>query len=70
TMPSRVSGGKDVSIAFRVGAPDRNRSLVVKANGRPIVKQKRIRLHPAVMEHITVKASDLKDCDHLEVSVE
>jgi len=70
TMPARVSGGKDVSIAFRVGAPDRNRYLVVTADGREIVRQKRIRLHPAVMEHLTVKAADLKGCSALEVSVQ
>lgn len=70
TMPARVSGEKDVSLAFRVGSPDHNRSLVVTADGREIVRQKKIRLHPAVMEHITVKAADLKNCSTLEVSVQ
>ena len=70
TMPSRISGEKDVSIAFRIGAPDRNRSLVVTADGREIVRQKKIRLHPAVMEHITVRTEDLKNCSTLEVSVQ
>ena len=70
TMPSRVSGEKDVSIAFRVSAPDRDRSLVVTADGREIVRQKKIRLHPAVMEHLTVRATDLKNCSMLEVCVQ
>lgn len=69
-MPSRVSGERDVSLAFRVGSPDRNKSLVVTADGREILRTRRIRLHPAVMEHISVKADAIRDAACLEVSVQ
>ncbi len=70
TVPSRVSGGKDISIAFRPAAPGRDRYLVVSADNREIARQKRVRIHPAVMEHLTARASDLRDCSVLEVSVQ
>lgn len=70
TTPSRISGEKDVSIAFRLVSPGRDRCLVVSADGREILREKRVRLHPAVMEHLRVKAADLKGCCSLEVSVQ
>lgn len=70
TTPSRISGEKDVSIAFRLVSPDRDRCLVVSADGREILREKRVRLHPAVMEHLGVRAADLKGCCSLEVSVQ
>ena len=70
TTPSRLSGEKNVSIAFRLVSPGRDRCLVVSADGREILREKRVRLHPAVMEHLRVKAADLKGCCSLEVSVQ
>ncbi len=69
-LPASVSGGDDVSIAFRPSAPGRDKHLVVTADGREILRQKRVRLHPAVMEHLTVKASDMRNCSLLEVSAQ
>jgi NADPH-dependent 2,4-dienoyl-CoA reductase/sulfur reductase-like enzyme len=70
TVPSRASSEKDLTVAFRVAAPSRNRCLVVTAGGKEILRQKKIRLHPAVMEHLTVKAADLRGCSCVEVSVQ
>ncbi len=70
TLPQKVSGDRDVTISLRVGAPDRNRCLVVTADGREILREKHIRLHPAEMAHLNVKAADFKGCKVLEVSVQ
>ena len=68
-VPSRAAAGRDVTVAFRVREPSRGKSLVVTADGAEVLCRKKIRLHPAVMEHLTVKGSSLPQCKVLEVSV-
>ena len=70
TVPSHADTAKDVRISFRVASPSRGLSLVVKADGREILRRKRVRLHPAVMEHLTLKGDQLNGCSELEVSVQ
>ncbi|MGN0839066.1 MAG: NAD(P)/FAD-dependent oxidoreductase [Pyramidobacter sp.] len=70
TVPSKAAADKGLTLAFRVTAPSRNKCLVVTADGKEILRQKKIRLHPAVMEHLTVKAEALDGCKCLEVSVQ
>lgn len=69
TLPQHVSGDQDINIALRVSAPARNKSFVVTADGREILVHKQVRLHPAEMVHLPVKAADLKGCSCVEVSV-
>lgn len=76
TLPQRVSGARDCTISLRVGAPWRDRSIVVRTPGsaseerRVIKRTKMVRLHPAEMIRIDLKAGDFADVSGLEVCVE
>jgi hypothetical protein len=75
TLPQRVSGTRDCTISLRVGAPWRDRSIVF---GRPFASEERrvikrtkmVRLHPAEMIRIDLKAGDIAGVSGLEVCVE
>jgi len=70
TLPQRISGQRDCSLSLRVTAPDRNRFIAVKEGGRLIKKQKVVRMHPAEMIRINLRAADVNGCHHLEVTIE
>jgi hypothetical protein len=76
TLPQRVSGARDCTISLRVGAPWRDRSIVVRtpdsasAERRVIKRTKMVRLHPAEMIRIDLKAEDFAGVSGLEVCVE
>lgn len=69
-MPQKVSGTSDFTISLRVTNPGKNQYLSVRANGRKIARRKKIRLHPAEMERIKVKAEKLDGAKTLEVGLE
>ena len=76
TLPQRVSGARDCTISLRVGAPWRDRSIVVRTPGsaseerRVIKRTKMVRLHPAEMIRVDLKAADFAGASGLEVCVE
>lgn len=70
TLPQAVSGTRDVTISMRVAAPWRNRTVLIKDGDMEIKRKKMIRLHPAEMIRIDMKAHELSACTVLEVSVE
>lgn len=68
-VPQKISGKKDVIISMRVTMPFRGKSIVLK-NGESILKLiKYIRLNPAEMVRINLKASELSGVKELEVGV-
>ena len=69
-MPQKVSGKEDFTISLRVTNPGQNQYVAVRADGRKIARRKKIRLHPAEMERIKVKAEKLNGAKKLEVGLE
>ncbi len=70
TLPQVISGTRDVTISMRVAAPWRNKTVLIKEGDREIKRKKMIRLHPAEMIRIDIKADELASCSRLEVRVE
>ncbi len=70
TLPQTVSGERDFALSLRVAAPWRDRSVVVRSEGREILRKKEMRLHPAEMIRLDMKKEDLAGCSSLEVEVE
>ena len=72
TVPQRLDiygDNDDVKIYFRVGAVMENVTLVVKANGEVVSKQKKRKMAPGEMEYATVK-KEILDASPDSVSVE
>ncbi len=69
-LPQRVSGMQDFTLSLRVNEPSRNRAVLVRDRGRKVARKKVIRLHPAEMVRIPVKAKKIEDARTLEVTVE
>ena len=70
TLPQAISGRMDLTLSMRVSAPWRNRTIVIKDGEREIKRKKMVRLHPAEMIRVDLKANELASCSRLEVSVE
>lgn len=70
TLPQTISGTRDITVSLRVMSPWRNRTVLVKDGEREIKRKKMIRLHPAEMIRIDLKAQELASCSKMEVSVE
>jgi len=70
TLPQSVSGARDFTLSLRVAAPWRDRSVVVRSEGRELTKKRAMRLHPAEMMRIDVEKTLVAGCSSLEVSVE
>jgi len=68
-LPQTVSGQRDFTISLRVACPSRDRVVVVKDGEREVARKKIVRLHPAEMIHIKVKAEKISETGKLEVSV-
>ncbi len=68
-LPHQISGKNDVIISLRVKEPNRNRHILIHENNHNIAKEKIVRLHPAEMLRINVKASNLKSCREIKVSI-
>ncbi len=68
-LPQSVSGRRDVTLSLRVASPSRNRVVKVNDGERLVANKKMLRLHPAEMIHIKVKAEKISEAGRLEVSV-
>lgn len=69
-LPQKVSGDRDFVVSLRVTGPMRDRAVMVRDGKRKIRRKKMVRLHPAEMIRIPVKADKLKGVGSLEVCVE
>lgn len=70
TLPQRITGSRDCTVSLRVTGPSRNRSVVVKDGERTVKTKRIVRLHPAEMIRVDLKASEIENCQALEVTVE
>lgn len=69
-LPQKISGKTDVTISLRVTRPMRNAAIAVMDGDRKIARKKMVRLHPAEMIRIRVKAKQMEHAEKLEVSVQ
>ncbi|MCF6249392.1 MAG: NAD(P)/FAD-dependent oxidoreductase, partial [Desulfobacula sp.] len=70
TLPQKISGEQDVMISLRVTRPMKNGVVRVLDNGRQVAGKKLVRLHPAEMIRVKVKAKNLEIAQKLEVSIQ
>ncbi len=68
-LPQAVSGQRDFTLSLRVASPSRNRIVTVKDGETEVARKKIVRLHPAEMIHLKVKAEKIPESGKLEVSV-
>ncbi len=68
-LPQAVSGQRDFTLSLRVAYPSRDRTIVVAEGENQVARKKIVRLHPAEMIHIKVKAEKMSEAGKLEVSV-
>lgn len=68
-LPQAVSGQRDFTLSLRVACPSRDRTIVVAEGENQVARKKIVRLHPAEMIHIKVKAEKISEAGRLEVSV-
>ena len=69
-LPQRISGEKDFVLSLRVTEPYREKAVILRDGEKNIRRKKMIRLHPAEMIRIPVKAGLLREVSSIEVSVE
>ncbi|MEG1602566.1 MAG: FAD-dependent oxidoreductase [Cloacibacillus sp.] len=68
-VPQRITRGEDISLAFRVTAPARDKTIEVRCGERVIMTRKETRLHPAEMVWVELGTINLDEISSLEVSV-
>jgi thioredoxin reductase len=69
-LPQKISGHKDFVLSLRVTGPTRNRAVVVREGSRKVARKKMVRLHPAEMIRLKVKAEKCAGAKCLEVGIE
>ena len=69
-LPQKVSGKKDFTLSLRVTRPMHNGVVMIKDNDRKVARKKMVRLHPAEMIRVKVKAKNIENAKKLEVSVQ
>jgi NADPH-dependent 2,4-dienoyl-CoA reductase/sulfur reductase-like enzyme len=69
-LPQKVSGFRDFVLSLRVAQPSRNQAVWIRDGERKVARKKMVRLHPAEMVRIKVKAKKLQSAKALKVSVE
>jgi NADPH-dependent 2,4-dienoyl-CoA reductase/sulfur reductase-like enzyme len=69
-LPQRVRGDKDFILSLRVAQPSREQAILIHDGEAKVRRKKMVRLHPAEMIRIPVKAEKLKGIQSLEVCVE
>ncbi len=69
-LPQKISGETDVTISLRVARPMRHAAVMVMDGNRKVARKKLVRLHPAEMIRIKVKAKHIENAEKLEVSVQ
>ncbi len=68
-VPQRISRGEDVSLAFRVTAPARDKVIEVRDGERVLAAKEERRLHPAEMIWVEMGKINLEETGSLEVRV-
>lgn len=69
-IPQRISGTRDFTLSLRVSRPLADVSVVVRQNGREVLRRRMRKLLPAEMLQLPMKAVNLSDDADMEVSVE
>lgn len=69
-LPQKVSGLRDFTVSLRVTEPFQDRAIWVRVGSRKVARKKMVRLHPAEMIRIKVRAAKLQSAKVLEVSAE
>ena len=69
-LPQKISGKKDFTLSLRVTRPMHNGVVMIKDNDRKVARKKMVRLHPAEMIRVKVKAKNIENAKKLEVSVQ
>ncbi|WP_300462544.1 FAD-dependent oxidoreductase [Desulfobacula sp.] len=69
-LPQTVSGKTDFTVSLRVTRPMANGVVMIKDKGRKVAGKKIVRLHPAEMIRVKVKAKNIETAEKLEVSVQ
>ncbi len=69
-IPQRISGTRDFTLSLRVRRPLQNVSIVLKQDGKEILRKKMRKALPAEMIQLPVKAAKLSSTANLEVCVE
>jgi len=68
-VPQNISGGEDITISMRVTVPFKEKRIVFRDSRSTIKSVKYLKLNPAEMVRIKLKASELAGIDKLEVDV-
>lgn len=69
-LPQKVTGLKDFTLSLRVTEPSRDRAVWIRDGERKVARKKMVRLHPAEMIRVKVKADKIQSAKSLEVVVE
>ena len=69
-IPQRFSGKRDFTLSLRVRQPLRDVSVILRQDGREVMRKKMRKALPAEMIQLPVKAARLTDTADLEVCVE
>ncbi len=69
-LPQGVGGREDFTLSLRVTEPSRDRAVWIRDGERKVARKKAVRLHPAEMVRIKVKAEKIQEAKRLEVVVE
>lgn len=69
-IPQKISGTRDVTFSLRVRTPMKDCAVIIRQNGKELVRKKMKKALPAEMIRIAVKAAALQKTGELEVSVE
>lgn len=69
-LPQKVSGDRDFVLSLRVSEPSRDKAVTVRDGKRKVKRKKMVRLHPAEMIRLPVKAEKMRGAASLEVWVE
>ena len=69
-LPQQTGGREDFTLSLRVTEPARDRAVWVRDGDRKVARKKMVRLHPAEMVQMKIKAERIQDAKRLEVMVE
>jgi hypothetical protein len=69
-LPQKISGKEDFILSLRVAEPSRDKAIWVRDKDRKVARKKMVRLHPAEMIRMKVKAAKIEGAKELEVTVE
>jgi NADPH-dependent 2,4-dienoyl-CoA reductase/sulfur reductase-like enzyme len=69
-LPQKVSGERDFVLSLRVKQPYRDRAIMVRDGKIKVKRKKMVRLHPAEMIRIPVRAGKMGEVRSLEACVE